>query len=130
MASDVIGTCTLEARSLGKGDIKGLNDLTELVLRRASGGDGVRPRVTGAALTILGVLIMLFAPVGATGGCADLGGGCREFSANSWWGLIHWPAGWDTLFLPMLIIGVALVVTGVVLQIKPGRSRGSPDTAR
>ena len=27
--------------------------------------------------------------------------------------------GWDTLFLPMLIIGVALVVTGIVLLIKP-----------
>jgi uncharacterized membrane protein len=43
---------------------------------------------------------------------------------------INWPAGWERLFLPMLIIGVALVVTGIVLLIKAGRSRGSPSTAR
>ncbi len=94
----------------------------------------MRPGVIGATLTILGVLILLFEPVGATGGCADFigdnaTGGCRKFSANSWWGLIHWPPGWDTLFLPMLIIGAALVVTGIVLLIKAKRSRGSPSTA-
>lgn len=36
---------------------------------------------------------------------------------------ISWPGGWDKLFLPMLIIGVALVVTGIVLVIKARRSR-------
>jgi hypothetical protein len=32
----------------------------------------------------------------------------------------------DKLFFPMLIIGVALVVTGIVLMIKARRSRFSP----
>jgi len=44
--------------------------------------------------------------------------------------LINWPAGWERLFLPMLIICVALVMTGIVLLIKPKRSTGSPGTAR
>jgi hypothetical protein len=35
--------------------------------------------------------------------------------------LIHYPPGWDKLFLPMLIIGVALVVTGIVLLIRARR---------
>jgi hypothetical protein len=39
-------------------------------------------------------------------------------------------AHWYKLFLPMLITGVALVVTGIVLLIKSRRSRGSPGTAR
>jgi len=90
----------------------------------------MRRRVIGATLTIVGVLVLLFEPVGATGYCADPGGGCHKVSADSWWGLIHWPAGWDTLFLPMLIIGVALVAIGVVLLIKPRGSRFSPGTAR
>lgn len=94
----------------------------------------MRPRVIGATLTILGVLVLLFEPVGATGYCADFiqdnaAGGCHKVSANSWWGLINWPAGWDKLFLPLLIIGVALVAGGVVLLIKPRRSRRLPGTA-
>jgi hypothetical protein len=89
----------------------------------------MRRRVIGATLTILGVMALLFAPVGATIGCVDPGG-CREQGASDWWGLVDWPAGWDKLAVPMLIIGVALVVTGVVLLIKPRRSRGSPGTAR
>jgi len=36
----------------------------------------------------------------------------------------------DWLAWPMLIIGVALVVTGIVLLIKARRSKGSPSTAR
>jgi hypothetical protein len=95
----------------------------------------MRRRVIGATLTVVGVLILLFEPVGATGICVDViedsaSAGCRKLSANSWWGLVHWPAGWDTLFLPMLIIGVALVVIGVVLLIKRRRSRFSAGTAR
>jgi len=93
----------------------------------------MRRRVIGVTLTILGVLMLLFEPVGATGYCADFtdrAGVCRKVSANSWWGLINWPAGWDALFLPMLIIGVALVVTGIVLLVKARRSGCSPGTAR
>ena len=86
----------------------------------------MRRRVTGVTLTILGVLILLFEPVGATGYCIDPGG-CHEVSADSWWYLVHWPAGWDKFFLPLLIIGVALVVTGLVLLI---RTRGSTDLKR
>lgn len=83
----------------------------------------------GAALTVLGVLTLLFEPVGAVGGCADFtdrAGVCREQGAYSWWGLINWPAGWEhKLFVPMSIIGLALVVTGIVLLIKPRRSRSA-----
>jgi hypothetical protein len=89
----------------------------------------MRRRVIGAALTILGVLVLLFEPIGATGYCADPGG-CHKVSADSWWYLVQWPAGWDKLFFPLLIIGVALVLTGIVLLIMPRRSRGSPSPAR
>ena len=91
------------------------------VLRRAQEVTACGDRVIGATLTILGVLVLLLEPVGGSGGCAASGGGCREYSARSWWSLIHWPPGWDKLFLPMLIIGVALVVTGIVLLFKPRR---------
>jgi hypothetical protein len=89
----------------------------------------MRRRVIGAALTVLGVLVLLFEPVGGVVGCPNPGF-CREQGAFDWLGLINWPAGWDTLFLPMLITGVALVVTRIVLLIKPRRSRGSSSTAR
>ena len=93
----------------------------------------MRRRVIGATLTSLGVLILLFEPVEATGYCADFtdrAGVCRKVSANRWWGLVNWPAGWDKLFLPMLFIGVALVVIAVVFLIRAKRSRSSPSTAR
>ena len=90
----------------------------------------MRRRVTGATLTILGVLVLLFEPVGGSGGCAASGGGCREYSARSWSRLIHWPPEWDKLFLPMLIIGVALVVTAIVLLFKARRSTVSSGAAR
>jgi hypothetical protein len=35
--------------------------------------------------------------------------------------LIHYPPGWDKLLFPMLIIGVALVVTGIVLLVRVRR---------
>jgi hypothetical protein len=88
----------------------------------------MRQRVIGATLTVLGVLVLLFEPVGGVVGCPDPGV-CREQGASDWWGLINYPPGWDTLAVPMLIIGMALVVTGIVLLVKPGRSRGSPGTA-
>jgi len=88
----------------------------------------MRRRVIGAALTIVGVLTVVFVPVGAVVQCVDFtdrAGYCREQGASDWWGLINYPAGWDKLVLPMLIIGVALVVTGIVLMIKARRSRFS-----
>jgi hypothetical protein len=86
----------------------------------------MRRRVIGAALTMVGVLTVVFVPVGGVWQCADFtdrAGYCREQSASDWWGLINYPAGWDKLFIPMLLIGVALVVTGIVLVVKPRRSR-------
>jgi ABC-type spermidine/putrescine transport system permease subunit II len=95
----------------------------------------MRRRVIGAALTILGVLVLLFLPIAGVGGCS-LGiegsdaGGCYGYSTD-WWGLIRWSQGWaHNLTLPMLITGVALVVTGIVLLVKPRRSSDSPSTAR
>ena len=85
----------------------------------------MRRRVIGAALTILGVFAVLFAPVGGTVGCPNPGL-CREQGASDWWGLIDWPAGWDTLAVPMLIVGVTLVVTGIVLVVKRRRPARSP----
>jgi hypothetical protein len=88
----------------------------------------VQRRLVGATLLVLGMLILLFEPVGRTGGCADFHGGCRDFSSDSWWGLVHWPPGWYKLFVPLLIVGVALLVGGIVL-IKASRGR-RPDRTR
>jgi hypothetical protein len=97
------------------------------------GGDAMRRRVISAALTIVGVLMLLFEPVGGVGQCMDFTDGagyCREQTYRLFF-LISWPAGWwDRLALPQLIIGVALVAIGIVLLIKARRSRGSPSTAR
>ena len=95
----------------------------------------MRRRVIGATLTTLGVLMLLIEPVAGVGGCplfieGKATGGCRVYSTD-WWGLIHWSPWWaHKLAFPMLIIGVALVVTGVVLLIKARRARGSPSAAR
>jgi len=80
----------------------------------------MRRRVIGATLTILGVLMVLFEPVVGVTSCPDPGF-CHEQGASDWWGLISYPPGWDTLAVPMLIIGVALVVTGIVLMLKRRR---------
>jgi len=89
----------------------------------------MRRRVIGATLTILGVLILLFEPVGGVAGCPNPGV-CHHQTYRLFF-LISWPAGWwDSLAIPQLIIGVALVVTGIVLRIKASRSGGSPGTAR
>jgi sugar phosphate permease len=77
----------------------------------------------GVTISILGILILLFEPVGAAGSCSDFGGGCSNLSANSWWGFIHWPAGWDEFFLPMMMIGIALIVAGVLTLIKARRPK-------
>ena len=73
----------------------------------------MRRRVIGATLTILGVLSVLFAPAQLD----YLGGGFgSHYGSYSFWQLVHWPAGWSWAFLPMLIIGVTLVLSGIVLM--------------
>jgi LPXTG-motif cell wall-anchored protein len=93
----------------------------------------MRRRVIGAMLTVLGVLLVLFEPIVVVNECVDFVNGragyCRNQGASDWWGLISYPTGWEKLTWPMLIIGVALVVTGIVLLVKRRRSRGSPGTA-
>jgi hypothetical protein len=99
-------------------------------VEKSTGGDGMRRRVIGATLTILGVLILFFEPVGGVTGCAAPTGGCYQRTYRLFF-LISWPAGWwDRLALLQLIISAALVVTGIVLLIKARRSRRSPGTAR
>jgi hypothetical protein len=54
----------------------------------------MRRRVTGATLTILGALVLLFEPVGGVAGCPDPGV-CREQTYRLFF-LISWPAGRGT----------------------------------
>jgi hypothetical protein len=68
----------------------------------------MRRRVIGAGLTLLGVLSALFMPVHVEYWPKD--------ESYSFWELIHWPAGSSWAFLPMVIIGVALVLNGIVLM--------------
>jgi hypothetical protein len=91
----------------------------------------MRRRVVGAALTVVGVLVLLFEPVAVVQHCVYSfdAGVCSE-GTSSRWGLVTWPGRWDTLFLPMLVIGIALGLTGVVLLVKRSRCRRSPSTAR
>ena len=78
----------------------------------------MRRRVIGATLTILGVLSVLFAPAQLD----YLGGGFgSHYGSYSFWQLVHWPAGWSWALLPMLIIGVTLVLSGMVLMNKARR---------
>jgi drug/metabolite transporter (DMT)-like permease len=89
----------------------------------------MRRRVVGAALTVVGVLMLLFAPnpngyvvCGASPGTWE----CPDYR-TSFAAPIHWPRVWaHYLTLPMALIGVALVVIGVVLVVKRRRSRRSP----
>jgi uncharacterized membrane protein len=95
----------------------------------------MRRRVIGAALTVLGVLVLLFKPAHGVSLCADSfvtgSVGCRDQGGSSLWGWVDYPPGWnDTLAWPMFIIGVVLVVTGIVLLVMRRRSRGSPNPAR
>ena len=90
----------------------------------------MRRRVIGAALTLLGLLVLLFAPVHMVQGCVYSfdSGVCGVQGASSLWGLVDYPAGWRlTLALVMWIIGVALVVTGIVLLVRARRSRRTGD---
>jgi hypothetical protein len=88
----------------------------------------MRRRVIGATLMIVGVLMLLLAPL--PNGyvlCAQASGAWRcPGYRTSFWDLIHWPRGWaGSLTLPMRIIGVALVVTGIVVRIRARRSTGT-----
>jgi hypothetical protein len=98
----------------------------------------MRRWVIGAALTIIGALVLLLMPVVSVGGCwyCVAGAhnaicGCHDLGSSSWRALVHYPPGWgDKVTWPMLITGVALVATGIVLLIKSIRSKRSPRTAR
>ena len=91
-------------------------------------------RVVGAALSVVGVLMVLFAPAWGVTSCPS----CIaiEIGHNPACGChtvitalavpINWPAGWDKLLFPMAFIGITLVATGVVLLAKRARSRRSP----
>lgn len=92
----------------------------------------MRRRVIGATLTILGLLAVAFAPGGGVTQCVDCVRdfddsicGCHTFT-NSLVVPITWTGNWDKLFLPTLVIGVALVATGIVLLVRARRSRVSP----
>ena len=93
------------------------------------GGHGVRRRVIGGTVTILGVLAVLFAPAWGVTGCAECVEGydgplcgCHTFT-NSLAVPITWSGDWSTLFLPTAMVGLALAVTGIILLIKARRSR-------
>ena len=90
----------------------------------------MRRRVVGLALTVVGVLMLLFKPYVSVTQCVDFtdrAGYCRDQGGSSLWGWVDYPRGWDgTLAWPMFIIGVVLVVTGVVLLVKRSGSRRSP----
>jgi hypothetical protein len=97
---------------------------------KSTRGDSMLQRAIGAALAILGVFAVVLAPTVAVGGCGasrstahgpvQLPLRCYR-ATNSLAGLVNWPGGWERYFLPKLIIGIALVLTGVVLLIKPNR---------
>ena len=80
----------------------------------------MRRRVIAAALMIVGVLVLLFEPVGGVSSCPNPGY-CSSQTYRFFF-LIGWPAGWwDRLALPQLIIGVTLLVTGIVLLVRARR---------
>ena len=89
----------------------------------------MRRLMTGALLMIVGVLAVLSAPSGGVTGCLDcIAGshdpicGCHTFT-TSLAVPITWSGDWGTLFLPMAIVGLAFVVTGIVLIVRARRSR-------
>jgi LPXTG-motif cell wall-anchored protein len=86
----------------------------------------MRQRVIGAALIVLGVVVLLFMPVEVVALCAR---GCREQGSSSLSDWVDYPPGWGTLAWPMLIIGTVLVATGFFLLLKRRRSTGSASKA-
>jgi uncharacterized membrane protein len=93
----------------------------------------MRRWVIGAALIVLGVLVLLFKPAHRVIGCADNfvtgSAGCRDQGGSSLWGWVDYRPGWDSMLaVPMFIIGVVLVLTGIVLLIRARRLRRSPGT--
>jgi len=76
----------------------------------------VRRLMTGALLMIVGILAVLFAPAWGVDQCVDCIG-------NSTLAIpITWSGDWGTLFLQTVIVGLALMVTGIVFMV---RARGS-----
>ena len=89
----------------------------------------MRRLVTGALLMIVGALAVLFAPAWGVMQCADCFAGshdphcgCHTFT-TSLAVPITVSGDWGTLLLPMAIVGLALVVTGIVLIVRARRSR-------
>jgi hypothetical protein len=83
----------------------------------------MRRRAIGAALLIVGGLAVLFAPW-RLDAVSDSSG---PFGSESRLDLIYWPPGWYWVHLPILIIGVVFVVTGLILvstRPEPRRWRG------
>ena len=93
----------------------------------------MRRRVVGAALTVVGVLMLLFMPTGGVEQCLDCFEetstthicGCQTFT-NSLVVPLTWRGNWDKLGWVIGVVGIALVVTGLVLLVKRTRSRRSP----
>jgi len=75
-------------------------------------------RVIGAAVTAVGVLAVVFAPLHLDVVGCDCPGPFGSHSFQEW---IYWPPGWYWLHRPMQIIGVALVVTGMVFMRRARR---------
>jgi hypothetical protein len=88
----------------------------------------VRRLMTGALLMIVGILAVLLAPAWGVDQCVDCIGnstthicGCHTFT-SSLAIPIACSGDWGTLFLPMAIVVLALMVTGIVFMV---RARGS-----
>jgi uncharacterized membrane protein len=96
----------------------------------------MRTVVISGTLAILGVLAMAFAPFWGVTGCVECVEGydgplcgCHTFT-DSLAVPIRWRGDWAKLGLSMSIIGLALVVTGIVLLIRATRTKDAVNTAR
>lgn len=83
----------------------------------------MRGRLMGATLLMLGMLVLLVAPIRGVAGCADFGGGCRSYGWYSWRSLVHWPSWGNKLLVPMAVVSVGLFTIGIVLLMKSRRAR-------
>jgi hypothetical protein len=93
------------------------------MIEKSTRGGSTRRRLLGAALMIVGGLAVLYAPWHLDA-VSDSSG---PFGSESRLDLIYWPPGWYWVHLPMLIIGVVFVVTGLILvstRPEPRKWRG------
>lgn len=76
----------------------------------------LRRRLIGAVVTTVGILAVVFAPAHqiVCGDCPNYG----SYSFQEW---IQWPPGWYWVHRPMLIIGAALAVAGMILMRRARR---------